>query len=350
MFCKRMMKREEQIFYEEKNMNSTNVNDLIALLKGHRVYLQTHNFPDPDAIASAFGLQTFLKIHGIESNLCYDGNIDKLSTKRMLTNFELEIIQANDVRDMTETDYIVTIDGQKYNSNFTDLIGDEVACIDHHPTVFEYSYHYKDVRIVGACSSIVTSYFVDTHTPIPPLVASALCYGIKMDTNGFLRGTTPFDVDMFSYAFKQAAVERFNAMFKNVMEFSDLKAYATAIDTIQIYDRSGFAVIPYDCPDALIAIISDFLLSLDVVDISVVYSERKDGLKFSVRSEEEKVDAGKMVAEALKGIGNGGGHKTMAGGLIPKENRIRLGEHYRYDIRQRFIQEIAKQMKEVNPS
>lgn len=57
-----------------------------------------------------------------------------------------------------------------------------------------------------------------------------------------------------------------------------------------------------------------------------------------------------MVAEALKGIGNGGGHKTMAGGLIPKENRIRLGEHYRYDIRQRFIQEIAKQMKEVNPS
>ena len=30
------------------------------MLKNHNVYIQTHNFPDPDAIASAFGLQQFL--------------------------------------------------------------------------------------------------------------------------------------------------------------------------------------------------------------------------------------------------------------------------------------------------
>ena len=35
---------------------------LIDLCKGRRVYIQTHNFPDPDAIASAFGLQRFLEI------------------------------------------------------------------------------------------------------------------------------------------------------------------------------------------------------------------------------------------------------------------------------------------------
>ena len=34
---------------------------LVELLRGHRTYIQTHNFPDPDAIASAFGLQHFLK-------------------------------------------------------------------------------------------------------------------------------------------------------------------------------------------------------------------------------------------------------------------------------------------------
>ena len=37
---------------------------LVELLKGNVVYIQTHNFPDPDAIASAFGLQYFLKQHG----------------------------------------------------------------------------------------------------------------------------------------------------------------------------------------------------------------------------------------------------------------------------------------------
>ena len=45
-------------------------NDLVELLKGHKTYLQTHNFPDPDAIASAFGMQQFLKKHDIETTLC----------------------------------------------------------------------------------------------------------------------------------------------------------------------------------------------------------------------------------------------------------------------------------------
>jgi nanoRNase/pAp phosphatase (c-di-AMP/oligoRNAs hydrolase) len=56
--------------------------ELVELLKGHRVFIQTHNFPDPDAIASGFGLQYFLGVHGVESDICYDGKIDKLSTKK----------------------------------------------------------------------------------------------------------------------------------------------------------------------------------------------------------------------------------------------------------------------------
>ena len=58
------------------------LNDLIELCKGHVVYIQTHNFPDPDAIASAYGLQRLLEIYGVESRLCYDGRIDKLKIGR----------------------------------------------------------------------------------------------------------------------------------------------------------------------------------------------------------------------------------------------------------------------------
>lgn len=91
--------------------------DLIVLLKGHKTYIQTHNFPDPDAIASAYGLQYFLQQFGIDAILCYDGSIDKLSTKRMLTVFSMEILHADLLADMQESDYIVTVDGQKYNTN-----------------------------------------------------------------------------------------------------------------------------------------------------------------------------------------------------------------------------------------
>ena len=189
-------------------MNSTNPLELVDILKGHRVFIQTHNFPDPDAISTAAGLKAFLAAHGVEASIVYDGKIDQLSTSRMMKNFSIDVVQKDNIRDMTESDHIVVVDGQKHNTNMTDLIGDEVACIDHHPTVTECEYRYRDVRKVGACASIIISYFKETDTPLPPLVASALCYGIKMDTADFKRGTTPFDVEMFDFAFRSAVPER----------------------------------------------------------------------------------------------------------------------------------------------
>ena len=42
--------------------------ELIQLLKGKNAYIQTHDFPDPDALATAFALQEYLKYYGIEAN------------------------------------------------------------------------------------------------------------------------------------------------------------------------------------------------------------------------------------------------------------------------------------------
>lgn len=312
--------------------------ELLEIVKGHNIYIQTHNFPDPDAMASAFGLQELLRKYEIEANLCYDGLIDKLSTKRMITTFGMTIMQKEALLDMTSQDYIITVDSQKYNSNLTDLIGEEVACIDHHPTVFDCEYHYKDVRITGACASIVASYFKETETELNPIVAAALAYGIKMDTADFTRQTTPFDIDMFAFVYKRADIERLNSMYKNVMEFDDLKGYAAAIENIKVYGRTGFSCMPFDCPDALIATVSDFILSLDVVDVSIIYALRKDGIKFSVRSEISQIDAGKLTSQALSEYGSGGGHRAMAGGFIPDERRAKLGESLEYAIENLFLE------------
>lgn len=317
-----------------------NPEKLVELLKGHKTYIQTHNFPDPDAIASAFGLQHFLRQHGVPTEICYDGKVEKLSTRKMFTVFGIEVLSADEIDDMTEEDYIVTVDSQKYNANLTDFIGDEVACIDHHPTYQECTYAYKDVRLVGSCATLIAEYFYKTNTPITPEVASALIYGIKMDTADFLRGVTDLDVDMFAWLYHHADQELIQEMYKNVMGIEDLKAYGAAIDNIHVYDGVGFAMIPFDCPDALIAIISDFVLSLDIVEVSVIYALRPDGIKFSVRSEIAAVDAGALVRNALREIGSGGGHKQMAGGFIPKEAAAALGEDMEYQIENRFLKQI----------
>ena len=42
---------------------------LAELCRGKTIYIQTHNFPDPDAIGSAFGLQKRMEYLGISSQL-----------------------------------------------------------------------------------------------------------------------------------------------------------------------------------------------------------------------------------------------------------------------------------------
>ncbi|MBO4336642.1 MAG: DHH family phosphoesterase, partial [Lachnospiraceae bacterium] len=313
-----------------------NPEQLIYVLSGHRVFIQTHNYPDPDAIASAFGLQCFLRHFGIDAMICYDGSVERMSAKKMFKVFGIEAVAGEALTGMGSTDYIVLVDSQKFNANLTDFIGDEVACIDHHPTYFSCDYKYSDIRTVGACSSLIAEYFHATDTPLPSNVAAALAYGIKMDTDDFIRGATETDVDMFDYVFKLADKSMLREMYSNVMELSDLNAYSAAIENIRIYEDVGFAYIPFRCPDAMIAIISDFILSMEIVRVSVVYSSRPDGIKFSVRSEiTDQVDAGQLIKEALKGCGDGGGHKQMAGGFMPESEKA-LGD--RSEIEARFME------------
>ncbi len=332
---------------EEERMKEKKPNELIELLRGHRVYLQTHNFPDPDAISSAFGLQQYLKYYGISSMICYVGSIDRFNTRKMMDAFGIEIYSYDEIADMQPEDYIVHVDCQKPNANTTDLPGDEVACVDHHP-IFEKTreYRYQDIRITGACASIVAYYYADTDTPIEENVATALAYGIKMDTDDLIRGVTQLDMDMMSYLFCHADWKKLSSMYNSTIEFQDLMAYGAAIENIEVFDSVGFTYMPFECPNSLVAIISDFVLSLDVVDISVVYSVNAAGIKFSVRSEKTGVDAGKWIHEALRDVGSGGGHATMAGGFICESVMKRFGNQYDRKIKELFMTALRK-MNEV---
>lgn len=293
---------------------------LIKLLKqkDDTIYIQPHNFPDGDAIASSFGLQYFLKQYNIESIICYKGCLEKLTTQKLCDLLHIDMVNIEDLHNLKESDYIINIDSQKHNSNIDDFIGDEVACIDHHPTFIRYKYKYKDVRLVGACSSIIASYFVNANVEIPKNVATALLYGMETDTANLTRGVKSLDIDMFSKVYKLADIDIISELMITSLTINDLKAYGTAIENVKIENRIGVVDIPFECHDVLVSKISDFILSLDGVDFTVVYSIRKSGVKFSTRSKYPKrLDAGNITAKALKNVGSGGGHPFMAGGFIP---------------------------------
>ena len=328
---------------DNKRVTGANPMDLIELCKGKTIWIQTHNFPDPDAISSAFAMQKLLEHFGMSSKLCHEGQIDKLSSVKLLERCGIEMNPYSEiVEEMKEEDMILLIDCQKNNGNTTDLVGDEQAVIDHHPTFTKVEYQYEDLQITGACASIIAHYYSILGVTPSVNVATALLYGMRMDTLQMSRGVTNFDVEMYSFLFDYADSDLLNSLETNNMEFGDLKAYGSAIDNIRSYGKVAFSYLDFKCPDALVAALSDFLLALAEIEVVVIYAKRDDGYKFSLRSEREDCHAGDLANMALAEWGNGGGHASMAGGFVLAE-RLPREKTYLYDRVQEHFVEVIKQ-------
>ncbi len=302
----------------------THVKELIRVIGDRQVFIQTHNFPDPDAIASAYGLQYILKQKGIRARICYDGNINNLSAERLMRLFSIEMEAVETIRDMSPSDLIILVDSQIHNSNVTELTGETLACIDHHPVVEEADYAYRDLRKVGACASMIAEYLFEEGLTPDTSVATCLLYGIKIDTKNFVRGVEETDVKMYDALFPYVDRYLLSRMCINQLTMEDLKAYGEAISDVTVSSFLGFTMLKSECTNALVAIVSDFILTLDVVEVSVACAPQGSGIRVSVRSETAAVDSGKLMREALRGIGRGGGHAVMAGGFIPHEGILAL--------------------------
>lgn len=321
---------------------SPKLSELITLLKGHRVFIQTHNFPDPDAIASAFGLQVLLERFNIPTTICHHGNIERTATANMVSEFGIKMVVVSELTDMTSEDYIITVDSQKGNANILDLVGDEVACIDHHPTFCPADYRYRDIRIVGSCSTLIADYYMSYKLDMPQDVATALLYGLKMDTADFTRGVTELDIEVYRYLFPKADNHLIRRFQCGIIQYDELEAFIDAMKNIDIYNGVAFAFLNFQCADAFVATVSDFILNLDVVTFVVVYSRREKGFKFSVRSELDELNAGNIVAEALKDIGSGGGHRSMAGGFAEESKLLDISIEFNRVIQNRFLDVIDR--------
>lgn len=162
-----------------------------------------------------------------------------------------------------------------------------------------------------------------------------------MDTNDFNRGCTKFDIEMFNEVFEYCDYDKVTYINQNQLVLDDFNAFSAAIKNIKTHGHFGFSYIPFQCPTTLVAIISDFLLSTEEVKVTVVYSKIDDIVKCSVRSEDTNIHAGKLIREALADIGNGGGHPTMAGGVIYKESLAKIDD-LEEEVTRRFLEAYGK--------
>ena len=322
----------------------TKLEELVKCIKGKHIYIQTHNFPDPDSLASGIGLKYLLQNKGIEATVCYGGVIDRPGTQRMVEIFGIELLKIETKEEYEKNAEIILVDTQIVHGNVDVKPEYVIATIDNHPTVEEHSYKFMDVQEGrGACATIVASYFFDNDIEMPMDIAELLLFGIKSDTANLTRNVSRKDLDMFYNTFVRSKQEKIKILENNSIREADLQAYVKAINGIKVRDCVSFTYAGDECSKSLTATISDFMLKLVTVSFSVVCSKRDSGYGISVRSELRTFNSGVIVMNALDGIGTGGGHSTMAAGFIPYKNVINLSTDEIMElIEDRIMNEIEK--------
>ncbi|MCL2616346.1 MAG: DHH family phosphoesterase [Defluviitaleaceae bacterium] len=291
--------------------------------RDRKLYIQMHRPPDPDCLASASVMSDMLRSEGLSPEIIYSGVIAKPETIELIDSLGIKLLRLDTESNknlVKPADQIIVVDCQKENSNVAHLPGDYIACVDHHPELEKKEYLYSDIRPeFGACSSLIYEYAVEHGYELSPAQAALLIYGIRIDTDDLNRKKYLLDIDHFSALYKIANLEIISNINKNSIRPEDISTTITAYEHLTIINHVAYSYAGDDKAKESLAELSDRLISLADVGFVVVYSKCFNGYMFSVRSQLPAMHAGKIVKYAFsKSNGDGGGHWTMAGGVIPK--------------------------------
>jgi nanoRNase/pAp phosphatase (c-di-AMP/oligoRNAs hydrolase) len=280
--------------------------------------IQTHNFPDHDATASAFALGRLLSIRGYETHLLYRGPIRSFSLKTMIAELKIPLTRIKDMapRELRSSPCIL-VDGNPLNSNARPATDNLFGVVDHHGNAGIPDCPFCDIRPeYGSCSALVADYWKASGLKPEEDVATALLMGIEMDTDFLSRRVSKSDMDALHRLFFIGDWDFGTRVIKTSLSRADIPAFEKAVANSRFHRQLLFALITLDTTQEVISILADFFLRFREVTVTVIIENQGSSRHVSIRSRDPAVSAALLIREALKDIGEGGGHDYMAGGLL----------------------------------
>jgi nanoRNase/pAp phosphatase (c-di-AMP/oligoRNAs hydrolase) len=285
-----------------------------------RLAVVMHDNPDPDAIASALGVARVAESVGLDADACYFGSISHQENRAMVNLLELDLVNLDD-GDEVRSAYggVALVDHSRPGVNDglpTDTPVDIV--VDHHPPRAPVEAHFVDLRHdIGATSTLVSDYLSRADVDPGESLATALLFGIRIDTDDFAREVSTADFEAGAWLVSRGdlgLLERIESpsMTPEVMQTlsrairgRDVRGDALASNVGAIRDRDALAQA------------ADRLVSMDGIRIAVVYGFKDGTVYVSGRARGTDVDLGETLRDALGSIGSAGGHADMAGAQVP---------------------------------
>jgi nanoRNase/pAp phosphatase (c-di-AMP/oligoRNAs hydrolase) len=277
-----------------------------------------HDNPDPDAIASAVGLQTIAEDAGVDSEACYFGDISHQENRAFVNLLELDVRNVTPDEDL-DFDAIALVDhsGPGVNDQLPPDTEVDIV-VDHHPPKTDVDADFVDIREnIGSTSTILVEYLRGYDIDIGTEVATGLLYGIRVDTKDFAREITTEDFEAGAWLLPRADTDVLERIESPSMTADTFDTIARAIENREL-DGSVLASCVGQIADRdTLAQAADRLLTMRGVTVTFVYGYMDGTIYASARARGNNVDLGDVLRAAFDELGSAGGHADMAGAQLP---------------------------------
>jgi nanoRNase/pAp phosphatase (c-di-AMP/oligoRNAs hydrolase) len=189
--------------------------------------------------------------------------------------------------------------------------------IDHHPERTGYDAVIRDIRpTYGATATILTEYIRAANIEVRPRLATALAYGIKSDTQLLGRETSRHDMAAFAYLHAHSSPALLRRIERPALPSDGLRSLGRALARSEVVDGIHLLVLGR-VREEVIPQVADLGLQAEGAEWAIAAGIVGSDLVFSVRNVGYVRAAGEVVRGVVEGLGVGGGHRSMAKGIIP---------------------------------
>jgi nanoRNase/pAp phosphatase (c-di-AMP/oligoRNAs hydrolase) len=312
-----------------------NLAEILGNHRGERHVIVLHDFPDPDAIASAFAHRLISATFDIEVDIVYDGEISHQQNIALVRLLGIDLIRYDGKLDFGQYKAAVFVDNQGANvekilSAVESANVPVLLVVDHHELQDRLKAEFCEIRKTGSTSTMYAEYLaqgvveLETARKDHVMVATALLHGILTDTDGFVRALAEdLEAAAFLSRFRDAEIlEQImnQARSKHAMDIIE-RALANRL-IAESFSVAGIGYLRAEDRDA-IAQAADFLLTEENVHTAIVYGMVQEGdqdetLIGSLRTRKLTLDPDAFIKDVLGKDVDGhffGGGKPSAGGF-----------------------------------
>jgi nanoRNase/pAp phosphatase (c-di-AMP/oligoRNAs hydrolase) len=296
--------------------NGRQLKQLWQVLSGiDRLAVVAHDNPDPDAIASGVALGELADAAGCEAAVCYYGNISHQENRAFVNLLGLDLQQLEAGETLSEFDGIALVDHSRPGVN--DQLSPDTdvdIVIDHHPPRSPVDARFVDLRSsVGATSTLLVEYLDRFGLTLGENTATALLFGIHVDTRSFSREVSGADFEAAATLLPSANLDTLERIESPSVSAQTLGTLADAIRHRQVENGVLLSFVGSLSERDALAQAADRLLTLEGISTTLVYGVMDRTVYASARSSDPDLDIGETLREVFDHLGSAGGHADMAG-------------------------------------